>query len=275
MRGGRLEGPLSFLSLAAAPTLRPLCVLADTMRVAYPTQEPTVNARVGPVDRLPRGVSGSFPLVQLRHGWGRLVLDIGSDLMPSGRKLSLAPRRSRRLTPGLRSEILATVPRLRAFAVSLTASSDRADDLVQETMVRALSHIEQFQPGTNLRAWLFTILRNQFNSEYRQRRWLVEDADGIYVGSLKTIAQQSSWLEFQELRAALTKLPPEQREAVILVGAAGMSYEEAAMICGCAIGTIKSRVNRGRAKLAQLLTIERADDFGPDQESRAVMAAGG
>jgi RNA polymerase sigma-70 factor, ECF subfamily len=179
----------------------------------------------------------------------------------------------RTLTPALRREILAIVPRLRAFAVSLTASTDRADDLVQETMLRALTHIGQFQPGTNLRAWLFTILRNQFNSEYRQRRWTAEDADGIYVDSLKTVPQQSSWLEFQELRAALTKLPPEQREAIVLVGASGMTYEEAADICGCAIGTIKSRVNRGRTRLAELLAIETVDDLGPDQASRAVMSA--
>jgi RNA polymerase sigma-70 factor, ECF subfamily len=178
----------------------------------------------------------------------------------------------RPLSAALRSEILATVPRLRAFAVSLTASPDRADDLVQETMVRALTHIAQFQPGTNLRAWLFTILRNQFNSEYRQRRWTIEDTDGIYVDSLKTVPQQGSWLEFQELRIALTKLPPEQREAIVLVGASGMTYEEAASICGCAIGTIKSRVNRGRTRLAQLLSIETADDFGPDRQSRAVLS---
>src|SRR3954466_9456314 len=84
-------------------------------------------------------------------------------------------------TSALRGEIVAMVPRLRAFAVSLTANTDRADDLVQETMVRALTHIGQFQPGTNLRAWLFTILRNQFNSEYRHRRWTAEDPEGIYV----------------------------------------------------------------------------------------------
>jgi len=192
--------------------------------------------------------------------------------MPRSRPPS-AKRRSRVLTPALRREILANVPRLRAFAVSLTASTDRADDLVQETMVRALTHIEQFQPGTNLRAWLFTILRNQFNSEYRQRRWTMEDADGIYVESLKVVPEQSGWLELQELRVALTKLPPEQREAVVLVGASGMTYEEAASICGCAIGTIKSRVNRGRARLAELLAIETVEDFGPDLESRAVMSA--
>jgi RNA polymerase sigma-70 factor, ECF subfamily len=193
--------------------------------------------------------------------------------MPQRSKSSATPRRKRSLTASLRREILATVPRLRAFAVSLTASSDRADDLVQETMVRALTHIDQFQPGTNMRAWLFTILRNQFNSEYRQRRWVTEDSDGIYIDALKTLPQQNSWLEFQELRMALTKLSPEQREAVVLVGASGMTYEEAAEICGCAIGTIKSRVNRGRSRLAELLAIETSEDFGPDQESRAVLMA--
>src|SRR5262245_1594579 len=105
--------------------------------------------------------------------------------MRSAAKPCHADSHERTLTPALRSEILAIVPRLRAFAVSLTASSDRADDLVQETMVRALTHIGQFQPGTNLRAWLFTILRNQLNLEYRQRRWITEDSDGIYVVSLQ------------------------------------------------------------------------------------------
>ncbi|HKF99684.1 MAG: sigma-70 family RNA polymerase sigma factor [Xanthobacteraceae bacterium] len=194
--------------------------------------------------------------------------------MPARSRASRTQSRRRPLSAALRREILATVPRLRAFAVSLTASPDRADDLVQETMVRALTHIAQFEPGTNLRAWLFTILRNQFNSEYRQRRWTIEDADGIYVDSLKSLPQQSSWLEFQELRIALTKLPPEQREAIVLVGASGMTYEEAASICGCAIGTIKSRVNRGRTRLAELLSIETVDDFGPDQENRAVLSTG-
>src|SRR5215203_2774130 len=160
--------------------------------------------------------------------------------MPARSRASRTQSRRRPLSAALRQEILATVPRLRAFAVSLTASSDQADDLVQETMVRALTHIDQFKPGTNLRAWLFTILRNQFTSEYRRRRWVIEDSDGIYVDALKTLPQQSSWLELQELRGALAKLSPEQREAVVLVGASGTTYEEAAAICNCAIGTIKS-----------------------------------
>jgi RNA polymerase sigma-70 factor (ECF subfamily) len=193
--------------------------------------------------------------------------------MPQCSNSSRSSHSKHPLTASLRQEILATVPRLRAFAVSLTASSDQADDLVQETMVRALTHIDQFKPGTNLRAWLFTILRNQFTSEYRRRRWVIDDSDGIYVDALKTLPQQSSWLELQELRGALAKLSPEQREAVVLVGASGTTYEEAAAICNCAIGTIKSRVNRGRSRLAELLSIETTEDFGTEQESRAVVMA--
>ena len=134
---------------------------------------------------------------------------------------------------------------------------------------------DSFQPGTNMSAWMFTILRNLFRSEYRKRRREVEDTDGSYAESLKSHPEQGSRLEFQEFRAALAKLPPDQREALILVGASGFSYEEAANICGCAVGTIKSRVNRARTRLADLLSIEGSEDFGPDQSTRAIMAAGG
>jgi RNA polymerase sigma-70 factor (ECF subfamily) len=179
------------------------------------------------------------------------------------------------LNPSLRDAMLAAVPSLRAFAISLSGNIDRADDLVQETLLRAIANIDSFQPGTNMSAWMFTILRNLFRSEYRKRRREVEDTDGSYAESLKSHPEQSSRLEFQEFRAALAKLPPDQREALILVGASGFSYEEAASICDCAVGTIKSRVNRARTRLADLLSIESAEDFGPDQSTRAVMAAGG
>jgi RNA polymerase sigma-70 factor (ECF subfamily) len=172
----------------------------------------------------------------------------------------------------LRDDILATLPRLRAFAISLSGKVDRADDLVQETLVRALTSIDSFRPGTNLQAWLFTILRNQFRSEYRKRRREVEDIDGRLTGTLKTPPEQQSRLEFQEFRRALTKLPANQREALILVGASGFSYEEAAQICGCAVGTMKSRVSRARVDLSEILSIESADDFGQDVQTRAVMA---
>lgn len=175
------------------------------------------------------------------------------------------------LDSSVRDTILAAVPSLRAFAISLCGNVDRADDLVQETLLRALANIDSFQPGTNMSAWLFTILRNLFRSEYRKRRREVEDTDGSYAESMKSQPEQHSRVEFQEFREALSKLPPDQREALILVGASGFSYEEAADICECAVGTIKSRVNRARTRLAQLLSIESMNDFGPDQSVRAVL----
>jgi RNA polymerase sigma-70 factor (ECF subfamily) len=179
------------------------------------------------------------------------------------------------LAPSVRDAMLAAVPSLRAFAISLSGNVDRADDLVQETLLRAMANIESFQPGTNLPAWLFTILRNLFRSEYRKRRREVEDADGSYAESLKSYPEQHGRIEFEEFRTALLKLPADQREALILVGASGFSYEEAAAICECAVGTIKSRVNRARRRLAELLAIDSVDDFGPDQSTRAILTAGG
>ena len=179
------------------------------------------------------------------------------------------------LTNSLRDDILASVPSLRAFAISLSGNGDRADDLVQETLLRAIANINSFQPGSNLPAWLFTILRNLFRSDYRKRRREVEDADGNYAKTLKTQPAQSAHLEFEEFRVALDKLPQDQREALILVGASGFSYEDAAAICGCAVGTIKSRVNRARSKLSALLYVDGADDFGPDDTVRAVIGGNG
>lgn len=173
--------------------------------------------------------------------------------------------------PQIRDAILKTVPNLRAFAVSLSGNVDRADDLVQETLLRAFAKIDSFQPGTNLSAWLFTILRNQFRSEYRKRRREVEDADGKYSEKLKSQPEQIGKIEFAELRHALSELPDDQREALILVGASGFSYEETAEICGCAVGTIKSRVNRARTRLAELMAVSGAEDFAPDEMTRGVL----
>jgi RNA polymerase sigma-70 factor (ECF subfamily) len=157
------------------------------------------------------------------------------------------------LDPSLRDGLLKAVPSLRAFAISLSGNVDRADDLVQETLLRAIANIASFTPGTNLPAWLFTILRNQFRSEYRKRRREVEDADGKFAERLEVPAEQLSKVEFNDLRNALARLPEDQREALILVGASGFSYEEAAEICACAVGTIKSRVNRARNRLADIM----------------------
>jgi len=145
---------------------------------------------------------------------------------------------------------------LRAFAVSLCGDKERADDLVQETLFKAWNHLDSFKEGTNLKAWLFTILRNTYFSERRKRRREVEDADGTYAARLATHPEQHGHMDMQDFRAVLVRLPDDQREALILVGAAGFSYEEAAEICNCAVGTIKSRVNRARNRLADMLGLD-------------------
>jgi RNA polymerase sigma-70 factor (ECF subfamily) len=175
------------------------------------------------------------------------------------------------LDPSLRDEILAAVPSLRAFAISLTGSADRADDLVQETLVRAVSNIHRFEPGTKLNAWLFTILRNLFHSEYRKRRREVEDTDGSYAARLSAPPEQGARLDFEDFRKALAKLPIDQREALLLVGAEGLSYEEAAQVCGIAVGTIKSRVNRARNRLIQILAVEHGEEFDSDPTIKAAL----
>jgi RNA polymerase sigma-70 factor (ECF subfamily) len=171
----------------------------------------------------------------------------------------------------VRDAMLAAVPSLRVFAISLCGNVDRADDLVQDALLRALANLGSFEPGTNMSAWLLTILRNGFRSEYRKRRREVEDADGSYAERLTSLPEQTSHVEMNEFRQALKSLPPDQCESLILVGASGFSYEEAAQICGCAVGTIKSRVNRARIRLAKILSIEDNSDFGPDRETRAVV----
>jgi RNA polymerase sigma-70 factor (ECF subfamily) len=149
--------------------------------------------------------------------------------------------------------LLESAPSLRAFAISLTGKPERADDLVQDTLMRAWANAGSYQHGTNIKAWLFTILRNSFTSQYRKKRREVEDADGEMAARLSTPAAQEGHLSLDDLKGALGRLPEEQREAVLLVGASGFSYEEAAEICDCAVGTVKSRVNRARVRLAQLM----------------------
>ena len=173
----------------------------------------------------------------------------------------------------LRDEMLAAIPQLRAFAISFTNHPDRADDLVQDTILRALAKIDQFERGTNLKGWLFTILRNLFHSEYRKRKREVEDGDGAFAARLKTHPNQQAHLDYEDFRIALAKLPLDQREALLLVGAQGLSYEEAAEVCKVAVGTVKSRVNRARAKLVVLLDLRDENDIGPDNVIKAALAA--
>jgi RNA polymerase sigma-70 factor, ECF subfamily len=133
---------------------------------------------------------------------------------------------------------------------------------VQDTLLKAWSHSSSFAEGTNIRAWLFTILRNTYYSMYRKRGREVQDTDGIYASRVAVPADQDGALDLADLRIALGKLPEEQREVLIMVGATGLSYEEAAVVCGVAIGTVKSRVNRGRARLAELLGIHHGHEAG-------------
>ena len=159
-----------------------------------------------------------------------------------------------------RNDVVALIPALRAFAWSLSRNGSDADDLVQDTLIKAWSNRDKFEVGTNLRAWLFTILRNTYYTQVVRRRREVADADGKYAATLSSSPTQEWSVAMKSLQAALQKLPDEHREALILVGAAGLTYEEAAEICGCALGTIKSRVNRARAKLLKLMDVEDASD---------------
>ena len=175
--------------------------------------------------------------------------------------------------PAFKDELLGAIPSLRAFAMSLAQNADRADDLVQETLVKAWDKQASFQPGTNLKAWVFTILRNEFYSQMRKRGREVQDSDGLITARLAVHPSQHGSLDLADFRAALETLPQDQREAIILIGASGFSYEEAAEICGCAVGTIKSRVSRARSRLQEILNVSGEADFGPDAISTQVMGA--
>jgi RNA polymerase sigma-70 factor, ECF subfamily len=166
----------------------------------------------------------------------------------------------RNVSSGLRDDLVAQIGSLRAFAVSLCGDRERADDLVQETLFKAWNHLDSFKEGTNLKAWLFTILRNTYFSERRKRKREVEDADGSYAARLSSKAEQHGHMDMKDFQEALSKLPDDQREALVLVGAAGFSYEEAAEISRCAVGTIKSRVNRARNRLAETLQLDEPDE---------------
>jgi RNA polymerase sigma-70 factor, ECF subfamily len=172
------------------------------------------------------------------------------------------------------ADLLSVTPTLRAFARSLVGDRDRADDLVQDTILRALQKQGRFEPGTKFQAWLFTLMRNLFYSEYRRRKREVQDGDGLFAAKLSILPEQPGRVEFAELRCALAQLSDEQREAVLLIGAEGLSYEEVAVICGVAVGTIKSRVNRARRRLAELLGHEHDSDIGPDGVTQAALGPG-
>lgn len=169
-----------------------------------------------------------------------------------------------------RDEMVEHLPAMRAFAVSLTRDAASADDLVQDTVVKAWKNFDKFKEGTNLRAWLFTILRNTFYSSLRKSKREVADVDGAMAATLSEKPHHDGRLAMADFEKVFGQLPVEQREALILVGASGMSYEDAAETCEVAVGTIKSRVNRGRAKLIELLGI--GEDEALEMTDSATMA---
>lgn len=160
-----------------------------------------------------------------------------------------------------RDELALHIPALRAFAVSLTRNMSEADDLVQETILKAWSNIARFQVGTDLRAWLFTILRNSFFSARRKTRREVADPEGVYAGTLYEKPHHDGRLAMSDFNRAFDQLSPEHREVLILVGANGYSCEEAAGMIGVAVGTVKSRASRARARLAELLGLAAGEDM--------------
>jgi RNA polymerase sigma-70 factor (ECF subfamily) len=160
---------------------------------------------------------------------------------------------SNRNAVAFKRELTGVIPHLRAFARGLCGRPDLADDLVQETLLKAWAAQERFEPGTSMRAWTFVILRNAYLTDMRRNRFRAEYDETVAERVLVAPAGQESPLHLSDMHRALLTLPPERREALLLVGAGGFSYEEAAQICQCAVGTIKSRVGRARAALAQMI----------------------
>ena len=156
-------------------------------------------------------------------------------------------------TYDLRADMLQHLPHLRAFARTLTGNRERADDLVQDTIIRALNAEEQFVAGTNLKAWLMTILRNHYINGLRRMRLEGDSIEQVPDSAFATPAVQDNKMELQEVSAALMKMSPEHREVLVLISASGLSYEETASVCGCAVGTVKSRLNRARQELRRLV----------------------
>ena len=174
------------------------------------------------------------------------------------------------LTAEVRNGMLAAMPSLRAFARSLSRDHTRADDLVQETLMKAWKHRQNFQSGTNLEAWLFIIMRNTFYTEGRKRKREVQDTDDAIAERLSTAPSQGDRLDLQDMQVALQQLPEVQREALVLIVLNGISYEEAAAVMHCKLGTVKSRVCRGRQRLAEILGYSSVD-LGSDRITRSVV----
>ena len=237
--------------------------LLSTLRSSTPVRQNASYLAEGKAR--PHQFRSPRPATSARGGW--------ADLFQSGdgEALHRTHKPPVMVTPETREAMLGALPGLRAFAISLTGNRDAADDLVQDAVLRAWTNLDKFEPGSSMSAWLFTILRNLFFSNYRKSRREVQDPDGCHAGRIGTPPNQGYACEYQELLEALAKLSPVLREALILVGAQGMTYEEAAHVTGVPSGTLKSRVSRARARLAQLLAMDHGNDLSPDQMTQAAL----
>ncbi len=182
---------------------------------------------------------------------------------------ALAPR-SGQEEAEFRAAFLEMLPRLRKFAMSLTRDPASADDLVQDTLLRGWRSRARFEAGTNLGAWLFTIMRNAFYSRHRKNARELPDSDGALAERLAAVPEQSGHLDLKDLQKALTSLPEVMREALILVTIENLSYEEAAGVMRCQIGTVKSRVWRAREQLALILGYD-ASEVGADSVTLSIL----
>ena len=173
----------------------------------------------------------------------------------------------------LKAALVAAIPFLRALALAHCGDRDRADDLVQETLEKAFTSIGSFTEGTNLKAWLATILRNSYRTEFRKRRRETPDPDGALAARIAVPDSQTSHMDFKDFTKALQQLSSEQREALMMVLATGMSYEEAAEISGCAVGTLKSRISRARDSLVKLLSLEERETIELEKPPQRELSA--
>ena len=182
------------------------------------------------------------------------------DLSGPGSQTS-ARTHDRRTPDVFRDAVIALIPALRIHAATRAGSRSEADDLVQETLVRAWCYRGSFQEGTNLKAWLCKIMQNCFYHDLSRQRDTVQDIEGRWAAMLSVAPAQEWRLQYNDMLSALDRLPPDARAALVLIGASGCSYEEAAELAHCPVGTLKSRVNRAREKLANL--IDNALDIQP------------
>lgn len=222
--------------------------------------EPTKNHRVSDPasDRLDPIISESTraylgSLLANAYAAEKADLDTATRFAELIGKLDAAFERVNDRNDAVFRQLLVTVlPVLRRFALSLIHSPTAADDLVQDTLLRAWKNRTQFHSGTNFEAWTFTILRNQFYSDYRRKRE-IQDSDGVHAERLISLPEQAGRLDIQDVQGALSQLTPAMREALMLVTVEDLSYDEAAAVMGCRVGTAKSRVWRAREQLVRLL----------------------